>query len=180
MVMEFRKPSTTLETIREFCSAHMPPDHKAQLFRMLDMFAMEVRSSVAPVVDSIVSGNDANSEIVAIEDQIQTEIEQSTTKRERGGSFDFPGRLSLKTTSDPSEKLAKIMEFYHSLPSDRNTMPEAARVFATTTVIPVALCLRNHWKDDPTVFLDKWRPFSHANFSKKCCSGKDSTCSQRK
>ncbi|KAH9152508.1 hypothetical protein AeRB84_005073 [Aphanomyces euteiches] len=171
-VMNFNKPTTTYDSIREFCSSNLSADNSRQLIQLIDTFAMELRCKLAQN-DSDVGVLNTTPNDEKMGGYIDTKQTLGSSKRKRGGTFDFEGRHSLRKVPDHIAKLKQIINYHEQILQDYSQMTEPARVFALTTLIPVVLCLKHHCQGDEATFLTRWAPFNHSNFIKKCCNGLD-------
>ncbi|KAH9098087.1 hypothetical protein LEN26_016708, partial [Aphanomyces euteiches] len=153
-VMNFNKPTTTYDSIREFCSSNLSADNSRQLIQLIDTFAMELRCKLAQN-DSDVGVLNTTPNDEKMDGYIDTKQTPGSSKRKRGGTFDFEGRHSLRKVPDPIAKLKQIINYHEQIPQDYSQMTEPARVFALTTLIPVVLCLKHHCQGDEATFLTR-------------------------
>jgi hypothetical protein len=98
---------------------------------------------------------------------------QSSTKRKRGGNFEYNERQSLRTLKNGSEKIQKLLSLFDSTPRNLSELKDKDRTFYNKTLKPFAGCFHSHFKSNEEAFLEKWgsgkhKNFSHSEFYKKC------------
>lgn len=106
-------------------------------------------------------------------------IDNNNTKARRGIStkLDFPIRFEIKDTSDPMERLSKLLVFCEEAASvDKNELSGGARSFYYSASIPVQKCLTAHFNSDREAFVRKWGNVDFYRFPKKCCNGNGMDC----
>jgi hypothetical protein len=134
----------------------------------------------------LITGDNEQSTKSGTTQQQQEEREQENiiqTKRKRGGEWDHPERSYVGKINNNEDKVRKILFIHQSSMDELITMPmmtEPCRTFFKQVAMPIQKCLKNHFNNIMSAFLQKHTKngkFLHSKFS-KICSGNGSSCIQ--
>jgi hypothetical protein len=76
------------------------------------------------------------------------------------------------------KKSYNLLNIYESAPSDLNQLVETRRTFYYESILPVHSCFANHCNSSKDIFLQRWKPFYHSKFNKKCLGNSYEVCAR--